>query len=126
MRYLLFLPIALIMALPHTVDAKMTQRTSSCKDVEHIQIFDKDKTGYSYKVLGMIHVKSAGMKYMSCKIRRIAKKYGGDAVVNYSVGGGGTNLWTGGVTVLGQGIAVKRAKGGITRISENTPVPVLQ
>lgn len=126
MRFLLFLPIAMILALPHTVEAKMTQRSTSCKGTEHIQIFDKDKTGYSYKVLGMIHVKSAGMKMLSCKIKRIAKKNGADAVVNYSVGGGATNLWTGGVTVIGQGIAVKRVRGGITRISKNTPVPVLQ
>jgi len=107
--------------------AKPREKTTLCSKLP-IQIYDSDIAPKSYTILGKIHVEASSPKDVSCKMKRKANKFKGDAILEYelSIQPGIVSEWTGASLHTGTGIVVKWEESGMKRISKDTPVPVLE
>lgn len=109
----LFLFLALLVA--STVQAKP------------VEVYETNFLAQPFAILGKVHAKSSTPKQLSKKIKEVASKYDGDAVLNYRIENtGAMSWWTGGQVSYAEGIVVKYSEDGITKIAEGIPIPVLE
>lgn len=125
---LLFLLLALLplQALPRTswAESKKLKAESAYKS---IPIYETDFSDKPFLVVGKVHVNSSSLKDLPEKMRKAAAKYGGDAVISYKTKmTGEISWWTGGQISYAEGIVVRYDSQGVTRISSDTAMQVLE
>ena len=115
----------LLLVLPLSIKAE--DRKSEYTAIEEFPVYETNFLDKPFVILGKVNAKASSLKELSTKIRRAAYKHGGDAVLGYKVQNtGSVSWWTGGQMSYAEGIVVKYDENGIKKITENTPIPILE
>ena len=130
-KYLMFFLVLVFVCVPEVgAVSKGSPRNPQNCDLLPIQMFASDRAPQPYIILGKIHSEAGTPKSVSCKIKRLAYKYGGNAVLNYNlVDQPMISGWSGSTQHSVNGIVVRWANDtekGMTMIPKDYPIPVLE
>ena len=125
--------LSLFLLIPFVANAEALKNTRSEKNlskleaVRELPVYETGFLDTPFIVLGKVNVKSSVLKELSAKLKRAAYRNGGDAVLNYKIQNtGSVSAWTGAQVSYAEGVVVKFSENGIKKITDATPVPVLE
>lgn len=137
MRYAILLVMMLVPAIalaggqysrPDSKDDANYEK-ANCAEIP-VEVYNGPKAPRPFVVVGEIHAKGSTEKTVICKIKRIAAKSEANAVLNYKTDHGNfPSAWTGATLNHASGVAVrwtKEGEKGITQITDDLPVQVIQ